>query len=164
MGRASQKSWVVYAKRPFGDAKQVLGYLGRYTHRIGISNQRMVSMSENHQVTFRTKDGKTIVLPAEEFLERFVQHVLPKHYVKIRHIGIMAASNVNTKLATARALLANKATSATPPPPNTLITWQDALLALAGIDVRHCPRCGADLERRPLPSAPVVSMPPQDTS
>jgi hypothetical protein len=161
LGRAAQKSWVVYAKRPFGEAKQVLRYLGRYTHRVGISNQRMVSMSEDRRVTFRTKDGKTVTLPGEEFLARFVEHVLPKHYVKIRHIGIMAASNVNTKLAVARARLAN---DATPTPSNTVMTCQDALLALAGIDVRHCPRCGADLERRPLPSAPVVPMPPRDTS
>ena len=161
LGKAAQKSWVVYAKRPFGDAKRVLRYLGRYTHRTGISNQRMVSMSEDRRVTFRTKAGKTVTLPGEEFLARFVEHVLPKHYVKIRHIGIMAASNVNTKLAAARALLAK---GVTPTSSTALVTWQDALLALAGVDVRHCPRCGADLERRPLPAPPVAARSPPETS
>ncbi|CAN95862.1 transposase, IS91 family, putative [Sorangium cellulosum So ce56] len=105
LGLVSKKSWVVYAKRPFGEARHVLRYLGRYTHRVGISNQRMVSMSDDGLVTFRTKDGKMVTLAGEAFLGRFVEHVLPRQYVKIRHIGLMAASNVSTKLARARELL-----------------------------------------------------------
>jgi hypothetical protein len=113
-----------------------LRYLGRYTHRVGISNQRMVSMSDDGLVTFRTKEGKTVTLPGEDFLARFVDHVLPKHYVKIRHIGLMAASNVSTKLARARELLTGPVAAATVPA-RTVMTWITALLALAGVDVRH---------------------------
>jgi hypothetical protein len=162
IGRAAKKSWVVYAKKPFGEARHVLRYLGRYTHRVGISNQRMVSMSDDGRVTFRTKDGKTVTLAGEEFLARFVEHVLPKHYVKIRHVGLMAASNVETKLARARELLAPKLP--TPVPTRSPMTWQDALLALAGIDVGRCPRCGGAIERRPLPAPPEPTRPPPDTS
>ena len=164
LGTVAKKSWVVYAKRPFGEARHVLRYLGRYTHRVGISNQRMVSMSDDGNVTFRTKDGKTVTLHGEEFLGRFVEHVLPKHYVKIRHVGLMAASNVNTKLAVARGLLTKTATTTTPVPSSTVMTWQDGLLALAGIDVRHCPRCGGDIERRPMPGGPNRAPSPPDTS
>lgn len=161
-GNVAKKSWVVYAKRPFGEARHVVRYLGRYTHRVGISNQRMVSMSDDGQVTFRTKDGKTVTLAGEAFLARFVEHVLPKHFVKIRHVGLMASSNVHTKLAHARGLLTVHAQPAPAPTP-TVMTWQDALLALAGIDVRCCPRCGGTLQRRPLPSAVPPPL-PLDTS
>ena len=159
----AKKAWIVYAKRPFGEARHVLRYLGRYTHRVGISNQRMVSMSEDGYVTFRTKDGKSVTLSGEDFLARFVEHVLPKQYVKIRHVGLMAASNVNTKLARARELLAPTATVAPAPSP-TMLTWQDALLQLAGIDVRRCPRCSAELVRSHLPTAALRSLSPPDTS
>jgi hypothetical protein len=160
LGLVATKSWNVYAKRPFGEARHVLRYLGRYTHRVGISNQRMVSMSEDGLVTFRTKDGKTVTLRGEEFLARFVDHVLPKQYVKIRHIGLMAASNVGTKLAAARALLEGPTPAALPA--QTVMTWIDALLALAGLDVLRCPVCGGTVVHRPLPggSTPL----PPDTS
>jgi hypothetical protein len=161
-GIVAKKSWVVYAKRPFGDARHVLRYLGRYTHRVGISNQRMVSMSDEGLVTFRTKDGKTVTLPGEEFLARFVDHVLPKQYVKIRHIGLMAASNVKTKLARARELLEGPSAPA-PTSARTVMTWIDALLALAGVDARRCPRCGGAVISRPLPDGSQPSLPP-DTS
>jgi len=155
------KSWVVYAKRPFGEAKHVLRYLGRYTHRVGISNQRLVSMSEDGNVTFKTKDGKTVTLHGEQFLDRFVEHVLPKQYVKIRHVGIMASSNVNKKLARARALLAPHA----PVKKTTeVMSWQDALLALAGVDVRTCSQCGGEVTRRPLAPSPRWALLPPDTS
>jgi hypothetical protein len=162
LGEVQKKDWVVYAKRPFGEARHVLRYLGRYTHRVGISNQRMVAMSDAGRVTFRTKEGKTVTLAGEEFLARFVEHVLPKQYVKIRHVGLMASSNVNTKLARARELLATK--PAAPPPATTAMSWQDALLLLAGIDVHHCQRCGGELVRRPLPKATPSAPSPPDTS
>jgi hypothetical protein len=155
----AKKSWIVYAKRPFGEARQVLRYLGRYTHRVGISNQRMVSMSDDGLVTFRTKNGKTVSLGAVDFLARFVAHVLPKQYVKIRHIGIMAASNVHTKLARARTLLAGP--NAAPPSAPADMDWIDAMLLVAGVDVLVCPVCGGTLTRRPLPGAPPT---PPDTS
>ena len=88
-----RQEWVVYAKPPFGGPEQVLKYLARYTHRVAISNQRLVSL-EDGQVTFRYKDyaadqrAKTMTLTAEEFFRRFVQHVLPNGFVKIRHYGL----------------------------------------------------------------------------
>jgi len=160
LGRVATKSWVVYAKRPFGDAPHVLRYLGRYTHRVGISNQRMVSMDDDALVTFRTKQGKTVMLPAEEFLARFVDHVLPAQFVKIRHIGLMAPSNVNTKLARARELLARPAPA--PVPVETVMSWIEAVLALARLEATRCPVCGGTLLPEPLPE-PVRS-PSSDTS
>jgi hypothetical protein len=163
LGTVAKKSWVVYAKRPFGEARHVLRYLGRYTHRVGISNQRMVSMSDDGLVTFRTKDGKTVTLPGQDFLARFVEHVLPKQYVKIRHIGLMAASNVSTKLARARELLAGPVPAPAPAGVGAMVTWIDALLALAGVDARRCPACGGTVVSRPLPDASRPPIPP-DTS
>jgi len=89
------KDWVVYSKRPFGGPEQVLKYLARYTHRVAISNSRLLKVDRG-QVTFRYKDYaddrqyKTMTLAAEEFLRRFVQHVLPKRFVKMRHYGLLA--------------------------------------------------------------------------
>jgi Putative transposase/Transposase zinc-binding domain len=163
LARVSKKSWVVYAKRPFGEARHVLRYLGRYTHRAFISNQRMVSMSDDGLVTFRTKEGKTVTLTGEAFLDRFVDHVLPRHYVKIRHIGLMAASNVSTKLARARELLTGPAPTAAPVSAHAVMSWIDALLALAGVDVLRCPVCGGTVVRRPLPGG-LPTPPPPDTS
>jgi Putative transposase/Transposase zinc-binding domain len=159
LGRVATKSWVVYAKRPFGGAEHVLRYLGRYTHRVGISNQRMVSMSSDGLVTFRTKSGKTVTLPAEQFLARFVEHVLPKQFVKIRHIGLMAPSNVNTKLARARELLSRPTPRLVPS--KTLTSWLEIVLALLRIEIMHCPACGGTLVPEPLPQ---VEVPSPDTS
>lgn len=86
---ASAKRWIVYAKRPFARIDHVLKYLGRYTHRVGISNSRLVDVSAEH-VTFRTKNGKTATVTPVEFLRRFVQHVLPDGFHKIRHYGLYA--------------------------------------------------------------------------
>lgn len=149
LGQVATKSWVVYAKRPFGGAEHVVRYLGRYTHRVGISNERLVSMSDEGLVTFRTKQGKAVTLPANDFLARFVDHVLPKQFVKIRHIGLMAPSNVNTKLARARELLAGP--PPTPVPAKTVTSWIEAVLALAGLEAMRCPVCGGTLVRGPLP-------------
>jgi hypothetical protein len=104
------KGLVVYAKRPFGGPEQVLKYLARYTHRVAISNQRLLSM-EDGQVTFRYKDyaagqrSKTMTLSAEEFLRRFVQHVLPRGFVKIRHYGLLAPRGRDERLELCRRLL-----------------------------------------------------------
>jgi hypothetical protein len=104
-----EKNWVVYAKRPFGGADQVFRYLGRYTHRVAIANSRLVSMDDEH-VRFRYKDyatdaHKVMTLEAEEFIRRFLLHVLPKRFVRIRHFGILAGRNVLTKLERARHLI-----------------------------------------------------------
>ena len=114
-----QQAWVVYAKPPFGGAEEVYRYLGRYTHRVAISNARLVSL-EAGQVRFRYKDyadgstWKVMQLSAEEFLRRFLLHVLPKRFVRIRHYGLLAGRNVPTKLARCRELL-NPSTDDTEP-------------------------------------------------
>ncbi len=148
---ASHKRWNVYAKKTFRHAEHVFAYLGRYTHRVGIANSRLISLVDG-QVTFRTKDSKTVTLAAEDFLARFVAHVLPRGFVKIRHYGLLAAGNVNGKLVRARELLEEKtarvAKSATAAPAPT---WAERLHELTGRDVRRCPRCGAPLRSLPLP-------------
>jgi hypothetical protein len=111
--------WVVYAKRPFGGPEQVFRSLGRYTHRVGLSNQRLVSF-DGRSVCFRTKDGKSITLDALEFVRRFLLHILPSGFVKIRHHGLFAARNVKTKLEVARGLLELPADAAAPPPSVTI--------------------------------------------
>ena len=105
-----ESDWVVYAKPPFGGPEQVLKYLARYTHRVAISNHRLVSLADG-QVTFRYQDyaddqrPKTMTLAAEEFLRRFVQHVLPRGFVKIRHYGLLANRHREAKLQVCRRLL-----------------------------------------------------------
>lgn len=145
------REWVVYAKRPFGGAEQVYKYLGRYTHRVGISNQRLVSF-DGHQVCFRTKNGDTVTLPAEEFIRRFLQHVLPARFVKIRHYGLMASSNATTKLPIARRLLDGDAPTPAIPPSVPISDWRELLKKLTGIDLTLCPRCGIGrMTPQPLP-------------
>jgi hypothetical protein len=133
--------WIAFCKRPFGGPDQVIRYLSRYTHRVGISNHRLIAVDDD-RVLFRTKDGKSVALPPLEFLRRLVQHVLPDRFVKIRHYGLHASSNVSTKLERAQTLLGG----ALPPAHTTTRvghTWVELLLELTGIDVRVCRRCGA---------------------
>ena len=105
-----QKSWVVYAKKPFGSPQTVLDYLGRYTHRVALSNDRILSV-ENGQVTLSyrdRKDGdrkKTISLEAHEFIRRFLLHVLPDGFMRIRHFGFLANRSKKQALAQCRKLL-----------------------------------------------------------
>jgi hypothetical protein len=104
--------WVVYAKRPFAGPKAVLAYLSRYTHRFAISNQRLVALDE-HGVTFRWKDyrvngrtrNKTMTLEADEFARRFLLHVLPGGFHRIRHYGLLANPSRRENLAKIRELL-----------------------------------------------------------
>lgn len=98
------KDWVVYAKRPFGGPTQVFKYLGRYTHRVAIGNYRLLSIDESG-VTFRTREKNTVKLRPEEFIRRFLMHVLPKGFVKIRHYGLKSSTNAKTKLEKARELI-----------------------------------------------------------
>jgi hypothetical protein len=133
-----RKEWVVYAKRPFAGPDQVLRYLGRYTHRVGISNHRLLTV-DDEVVTFATKNGGTAVVPGVEFIHRFVQHILPSRFVKVRHYGLHAPTNVNTKLEQARALLAAEGHTASPPPVPS--SWSDLLEQLTGNDPRRCPAC-----------------------
>jgi hypothetical protein len=161
-----RKRWVAYSKPPFGGPDQVFRYLGRYTHRVGLSNHRLVSLDERG-VTFRTRGANTVTVSPDEFLRRFLLHVLPKGFVKIRHYGLMAPSNLATKLATARRLLGDAAPTELPAP-QAPRSFEELLLALTGIDVRRCPRCAETLTRHPLPtSSASVFAPanaPPDTS
>lgn len=155
LGTLYRQRWVVYAKPPFGGAEQVYRYLGRYTHRVAISNGRLVSL-EQGRVTFCYKDyadgahWKEMTLDAEEFIRRFLLHVLPKSFVRIRHYGLMAGRNVDTKLAASRRLLGvdvapANAEPATGTEPTT--TEQD----VSERESLHCPQCRGPLRRRELP-------------
>jgi hypothetical protein len=107
-----QCEWVVYAKRPFAGPDAVLAYLSRYTHRVAISNSRLMACDERG-VTFRWKDCrahgstryKTMTLRTDEFMRRFLLHVLPSGFHRIRHYGLLANANRTTQIATARELL-----------------------------------------------------------
>ena len=133
-----RKKWVVYAKRPFAGPKQVFRYLGLYTHRVGISNHRLLAM-DDERVTFGTRNGDIAVVPGVEFIHRFLQHVLPPRFVKIRHYGLHAPSNVHTKLARARALLA--AQGHTVSPPSVPSSLSELFEQLTGTDAHRCPVC-----------------------
>jgi len=172
--RLYRKKWQVYAKRPFGGPKQVFTYLGRYTHRVAITNRRIEDISGGTvRFSYRDyKDGrriKALELMATEFLRRFLLHVLPKGFVRIRHYGLYAGSNVNTKLANAQALLApgDIATKTSPLPllelpPNA--PWWERFRALTGIDVMVCPRCGGRFgHRSPLIATGDARAPPGDS-
>jgi hypothetical protein len=157
--------WVSYAKPPFASAETVYQYLGRYTHRVGLSDHRLVKVTQD-AVTFRTWGGQTAELAPHEFLRRFLQHVLPAGFVKLRHYGLLAPGNVNTRLVSARKLLEARSpppTSPTPPSePATaepIESWRELLLRLTGVDVTRCPKCSGELT-----SAPLARVPPKDTS
>jgi DNA-directed RNA polymerase subunit RPC12/RpoP len=130
------KKWGVYSKRAFGGAEQVYRYLGRYTHRVGIANSRIVDIRDN-AVTFATKNGATTTITPVEFIRRFLLHVLPDRFVKIRHYGLLAPANVNTKLKQAHALLdATDATVEDPKPDE-----DDSQEPIDDEGLR-CPACG----------------------
>lgn len=138
------KRWVLYAKRPFGGSDQVLTYLGQYTHRVAISSYRIAEVKDD-QITIRTRDDKTARLGGDEFIRRFLLHILPKGFRKIRHFGLMASTNVPTRLVKARQLLAPREepqeTQAQPIEEHDTVTWEDLLEQLVGEHARLCPRC-----------------------
>jgi hypothetical protein len=133
------KDWVVYAKPPFGGPERVLKYLARYTHRVAISNSRLLELRDG-RVTFRYKDyadhlrHKTMTLAADEFLRRFVQHVLPTGFVKVRHYGLLANAQREARLAVCRRLLLVANVAATLPNTDTA--------PIEPAQPRCCPRCG----------------------
>ena len=137
-----QKSWVVYAKKPFGSPQTVLDYLGRYTHRVALSNERILSV-QNGQVTLSyrdRKDGdkkKTVSLEAHEFIRRFLLHVLPDGFMRIRHFGFLANRAKKHALPQCRKLLGLSAVL----PELAKKSAHDLLLELSGIDLSRCPRC-----------------------
>ena len=145
----------MYAKPPFGGPAQVLKYLARYTHRVAIGNSRLLSLSDEGRVTFRYKDyadagtDKVLTLPAVEFLRRFLQHVLPKGFVKVRHYGLLANRQRGVRLQQSRRLLLGVAVAAS--------------VAVAAAVVEPavpacCPQCGSTrLEYRPWPRAEATA-------
>ena len=147
---------------PLQAPQQVFRYLGRYTHRVGISNQRLVSMTDTH-VTFRTKEGKHLSLTGEQFLLRWTQHVLPRSFVKIRHFGLMASANVPTQLAKARRLLEAKTDQSylhLGDGQARCGDWRRLMRELTGLDVELCPQCSQrTLVRTPLPQPPCRAPP-----
>ena len=141
---ASNRRWVVYAKQPFGGPAQVVDYLGRYTHRIAISNHRLLKI-EDGRVCFRWKDyrhgavQKTLSLTAVEFLRRFFLHVLPTGFVRIRHFGFLANCHAEDKIARCRRLL-----DVTPAPlllPNPPADYRTLYHQLTGRSLDLCPLC-----------------------
>ncbi|MFI5398620.1 MAG: IS91 family transposase [Candidatus Binatia bacterium] len=154
--------WVVYAKPPFGGPAQVLKYLSRYTHRVAIANQRLLSVA-NGVVRFEYHDSadptahKELSLPATEFLRRFLLHVVPKGFMRIRHYGITANRRRQQKLARCRELLGT-ATAApdagTAPPADA-----DTAAATPEDITPRCPQCGA-----PLRIVELLPPQPRDTS
>ena len=133
--------WIVYAKPPFAGPQQVIAYLGRYTHRIAISNHRLVGFSEG-EVRFRWRDYqhanriKTMTLPVNEFIRRFLLHVLPSGFMRIRHFGLLANRTRREKLPQCRALLEQA-----PPPEPVPESAAETMLRLTGVDIERCPHC-----------------------
>ena len=146
-----KKPWIVYAKKPFGSPVHVLDYLGRYTHRVALSNDRILS-AHNGEVTFsfgqrlirlrRNRDRKdqnrkkTMTLDAHEFIRRFLLHVIPKGFVRVRHFGFLANRSKGL-LAKCRQLL--DLNSALPKLPQRSV--HELMLQLTGIDITRCPLC-----------------------
>jgi len=137
-----QKGWIVYAKKPFGSPRTVLDYLGRYTHRVALSNDRILKI-DNGKVLLSYRDRKngdrkkTMVLEAQEFIRRFLLHVLPDGFMRIRHFGFLANRAKKHALPQCRKLLG--LSSALPELPKK--SAHDLLLELTGVDLSRCPRC-----------------------
>lgn len=154
--------WVVYAKRPFAGPEQVLQYLGRYTHRIALTNNRLLSLSET-EVRFRYKDyasgsrRKTMSLEAQEFIRRYLLHVLPKGFMRIRHYGLLGNRAKRHQLAQARAAL-------NAPPPQSVSTPPESIeafwLRVAHLDIHQCPHCASGHLRRIGTITPRAHGPP----
>ena len=136
--------WVVYAKRPFGGPRQVLKYLARYTHRVAISNQRLISLRDG-RVTFRWKDyarggrSRCMTLTAGEFIRRFLTHVLPTGFMKIRHYGFMANRFRAAKREQCRRLL--HVPIATAPDESTSLTGEESPYGDVDLRAPRCPHC-----------------------
>ncbi|MFC1825669.1 IS91 family transposase [Thermodesulfobacteriota bacterium] len=139
------KEWVVNSKPAFKNAESVMEYLGRYTHRVAITNDRIVQL-EGNQVIFKYRDRedndkvKLMSVDALEFIRRFLLHVLPDGFMKIRHYGILSNRNRNDKLPICKSLLG--------PPVRDIAcieekeSWEELLFRITGIDLKVCPHCG----------------------
>ena len=138
------KKWFVYCKPPFDGPKGVLQYLGRYTHRVAISNHRLLS-NQGGKVSFLWRDyadhqrQKIMTLKANEFIRRFLLHVLPARYVRIRHFGLLANRKRKNTIALCRKILGDTKTETQQN--DRKETWQEQLFRICGIDVTLCPVC-----------------------
>ncbi|TES90906.1 MAG: IS91 family transposase [Desulfobacteraceae bacterium] len=150
----SNTTWNAYAKRPFAGPEQVLEYLGRYTHRVAISNNRIIAI-DNGSVTFtyrnrqRDNEIEEMTLDAHEFIRRFLLHVLPKGLIKIRYFGFLSHTNKNKEVPLIRELIDPNATL----PEKIKETILEMMLRLTGIDITCCPKCmkGKMINIRKLP-------------
>src|SRR5712691_1495771 len=140
-----QKPWVVYAKRPCSSPAKVLDYLGRYTQRVALSNNRILAVAETAEgprVTFSYRDRKngnrarTMTLPADEFIRRFLLHVLPNGFMRIRHFGFLANRSRKQKLHRCRVLLGLEQ-----PSPVARKSARQLMLETTGVDLSRCPAC-----------------------
>jgi Putative transposase/Transposase zinc-binding domain len=142
LAQTRPSEWVVYAKPPFGGAQQVLDYLGRYTHRVAISNNRLLRITHD-SVIFRWKDyrnrrRKSVMrLSGEEFCRRFLLHVLPEGLQRIRHYGLLSNRHGHARLDRCRELLAQAPTPSRRPKPD----YRDRYEQLTGRSLRRCPAC-----------------------
>ncbi len=140
--KAGNKKWVAYSKAPFGGPEQVLEYLGRYTHRVAITNNRIQSI-DNGIVTFSYRDRsddnkvKELTLPVEEFIHRFLLHILPNGFMKIRYFGFLAHTNKRKSIPLLRQLIGSSAEL----PEKIEETIQEMMLRLTGEDISTCPEC-----------------------
>jgi hypothetical protein len=138
-----RKDWVVFAKEPFAGPEKLIGYLGRYVKRIAISNDRIVHIDpDTKRVAFRWRDYaqenrvKVMWLSCEEFIRRFLQHILPRGFSKVRYYGLLANRDKTKRLAQCRKALGK------PPKPKLIISkWQERFYRLTGIDPYRCPCC-----------------------
>jgi hypothetical protein len=157
-----RKKWVVYSKQPFGGPEQVFRCLGLYTHKVAISNHRLAEMNGG-VVAFYARDNqnpgkkRSVIVPTEEFIRRFLLHVLPVGFVKIRHYGLMGRRHAKNKLQLARRLIEQAQSPKTVPssnespvPETRNMSWPDILSLQIGINLEICPRCGGNLIRYPL--------------
>jgi len=162
LGQLRAVDWIVSAKRPFAGPEQVLDYLGRYTHRVALSNDRLVD-HHNGRVQFRWKDYadhdrvKALTLDADEFLRRFLLHVVPRGFMRIRHFGLLANRTRRGVATRCRALLGQPPPGDTPPESATVL-----LHRLTGVDLSRCPVCGKG--RMQSPALVMRAALPPDTS
>lgn len=151
LDRLYKKSWWVYSKPPFGGPEQVLKYLARYTHRVALSNHRLVRLAD-HQVTFTYKDysqdgqRREMTLPVEEFIRRFLLHILPHRFVRIRYYGLFANRHRERQLERCRVLL--KAAPAPDPKSEEREDWESVYQRVTGKDPTLCAECGHGHLRR----------------
>lgn len=144
-GNLFDKDWVVYAKQAFGGPKQVIKYLGRYTHRTAISNDRILKV-DDYEVTFTWKDyhnnyaSRTTTIPGGVFLRLFCLHILPPGFTRIRHYGFLSSASKTKSLAIIRAVL-----KVNHPPVNNTKKWQDIVFERMGIKPGICKCCGGNM-------------------